>query len=347
MPTEPKDLERSFNDYLYSEPSLLTTGVVVLLAAVLLWRMRARGGGEKGDRTQGSSQCLSPTCMRCHGEEVVKDYLMQRYREYLRNAKEEEGTGFDVDNSSRYTRVLQLMESIDHKLETLSNVYRESGYDVELSSAEPHVWYMPGLKRRPVWNLHDCFASADSNFSLPVLEGPELFRAVKAEFERICLEETGWKINSVPTGRWRVFPLFNQGAEIEANTSRCPETSHFLASLPNFMKGSLFGNAMFSSLEPGSTIEPHTGPCNLRLRCHLPLQCPPVGCSMRVGEKAVSWEEGQTLVFDDSYVHTVEYAEQTGDIAVPRVLLIFDVWHPEVTPEERKLLMFIFASQSQ
>ncbi len=360
MSSKPNSKELELGRGIDSDVSLVATGVVVFLAAVLLWKARAREGGEANERQgplRGSSQCLSPTCMRCHGEEAVKAYVIQRYREYLSNTTEEkEGleedkdTPLDVDLESipnGYPRVVNLVESINRKDEILSIVYRESGYDIELPAMEPHIWYVTGLKRAPVWHPADLqFAGLNSNFAA---EAPRVFRAVQAEFECVSRGETGWGTNTIPTGRWRVFPLYNQGVKVEENAVRCPETSRFLESLAAFMKGSVFGHAMFSSLEPRSTIEPHTGPCNFRLRCHLALQTPPVGCNMRVGERTISWETGKLLVFDDSYVHTVEYSNQSTDVTKERVtkqrvLLIFDVWHPEVTNEERKALEFIFAS---
>ena len=38
------------------------------------------------------------------------------------------------------------------------------------------------------------------------------------------------------------------------------------------MKGVVFGNALISVLEPRSSIAPHCGPTNLRVRCHIGLQ---------------------------------------------------------------------------
>ena len=35
------------------------------------------------------------------------------------------------------------------------------------------------------------------------------------------------------------------------------------------MKGNLFGNVAFSVVESGTTIAPHHGPSNIRIRCHL------------------------------------------------------------------------------
>jgi len=113
-----------------------------------------------------------------------------------------------------------------------------------------------------------------------------------------------------------------------------------------------FGFAFFSTLHGKSYIKPHTGPMNLRLRIHLPLIVPsevkpdafsknPVTkCGLRVGDQVRSWREGKAVVLDDSYEH--EVWNETKEM---RVLLLVDVWHPDVRKEERERIgkMFGFA----
>jgi len=113
-----------------------------------------------------------------------------------------------------------------------------------------------------------------------------------------------------------------------------------------------FGFAFFSTLHGKSLIKPHTGPMNLRLRIHLPLIVPsdvkpdafsknPVTkCGIRVGDQIRSWKEGKAVVLDDSYEH--EVWNETKDV---RVVLLVDIWHPDVRMEERERIgkMFGFA----
>ena len=44
-----------------------------------------------------------------------------------------------------------------------------------------------------------------------------------------------------------------------------------------------------------------------------------------------AWEEGRCLVFDDSFVHSVSH---NGSAA--RIVLIVDVWHPDLTEAARR-----------
>ena len=77
-------------------------------------------------------------------------------------------------------------------------------------------------------------------------------------------------------------------------------------------------------------MKPHCGPTNARLRLHLPLVAPttPRPAAMRVASEEVEWEEGEVLVFDDSYEHEVW---QRAD--ADRIVLIVDIWHPTLDDE--------------
>lgn len=128
---------------------------------------------------------------------------------------------------------------------------------------------------------------------------------------------------------WSALHLFQQGRVIEDNARLCPRTMAVLASLPQPKIPGAGPNAMLSLLAPHTHIPAHTGVTNARLVCHLPLIVPP-NCWFRVGEERRAWEEGKVLVFDD----TVEHEAMNGSDDL-RVVLIFDIWHPDLTAIER------------
>ena len=95
-----------------------------------------------------------------------------------------------------------------------------------------------------------------------------------------------------------------------------------------------FGFVMFSVLEPGTHVLPHSGSCNLRLRHHLGIDIPePDRSQLRVGEEWRSWEQGRCLAFDDSYEHEVQHRGEQR-----RVILSVDLWHPSLSSEEIEVL---------
>lgn len=106
-----------------------------------------------------------------------------------------------------------------------------------------------------------------------------------------------------------------------------------------------FSFCFFSTLHRKSSIKPHSGPMNLRLRLHLPLIVPKKDNSInqkpaagiRVADQLREWHEGSSIVLDDSYVHEV-----WNDSDQPRVLFLLDLWHPDVRMEERERIVNMF-----
>lgn len=131
---------------------------------------------------------------------------------------------------------------------------------------------------------------------------------------------------------WSAFFLWKDGAVVRENAEQCPRTLAALESVPLARIKGRTPSILFSLLKPGVRIAPHTGFLNSRLICHLPLVVPP-GCHFRVGNDERQWEKGRAWVFDDTIEHEAwNSSDQT------RVVLIFDIWRPELTAEERGLV---------
>ena len=119
---------------------------------------------------------------------------------------------------------------------------------------------------------------------------------------------------------------------------RCPRTMAALESVPLCQVPGRSPQVMFSQLKAGAHIRPHTGAVNTRLICHLPLIVPP-NCKFRVGNEVRTWEKGRAWVFDDTIEH-----EAINQSDRNRVVLIFDIWRPELTEEERGLVSTLLES---
>jgi aspartate beta-hydroxylase len=94
---------------------------------------------------------------------------------------------------------------------------------------------------------------------------------------------------------------------------------------------------MFSLLKPKTRIPPHNGVTNVRLVTHLALIIPE-DCGFRVGNDTRQWVPGRAWVFDDTIEH-----EAWNESDKLRVVLIFDIWHPHLTPPERALITALTA----
>lgn len=131
---------------------------------------------------------------------------------------------------------------------------------------------------------------------------------------------------------WSAFYLIKNGTEVVENAARCPHTMDALRELPLCRVPGRTPSVLFSLLRPGTRIRPHHGYTNARLICHLPLIVP-ADCGLRVGNDTREWHEGELLVFDDSIEH-----EAWNLSKEPRVVMIFDVWRPELSQQERTLV---------
>lgn len=119
--------------------------------------------------------------------------------------------------------------------------------------------------------------------------------------------------------KWRTYMFYGYGHRHNGNCAECPETARLIESIPG-MK-----TAFFSILAPGKTIPPHRGFYKGVLRYHLGLKVPAEAekCRIRVGETWRHWEEGQSLIFDDTYEHEVDNATDEE-----RVVLFVDLVRP-------------------
>ena len=128
---------------------------------------------------------------------------------------------------------------------------------------------------------------------------------------------------------WSTFYLWENGGPVEANAARCPLTMAALSGVPLPHITTRAPAIFFSRLRPGARIPPHHGMLNARLICHVPLIVPE-GCGFRVGNETRRWEVGKALIFDDTIEH-----EAWNDSEEDRLVLIFDIWRPELTEAER------------
>lgn len=140
---------------------------------------------------------------------------------------------------------------------------------------------------------------------------------------------------------WTAIHLLLRGELVEANARHCPRTLQILAKLPQPRIPGASPNAMFSLLAPRTVIPPHVGVNNARLVCHLPLIVPE-GCWFRVGAETRYWRPGDAFVFDDTIEH--EAMNPTDEL---RVVLIFDVWHPDLSQVEQQAVTELIGSRQK
>jgi len=212
-----------------------------------------------------------------------------------------------------------------------------------LRRPSPSIFYYPGLSSpAPL---------------IPARLFPKITSTLKGAHDDILKEFMAYKKNkdilnentfehdhehrTLHNGRWDWKSYILKGERNADFATQCPKTAEVLESIPNLMTGTPFSFTFFSELAPGSTIDPHTGPCNLRIRVHYPLVVPPGDCRMQIGDEEVTWREGEPVFFDDTYLHRV-----WNNTDEERIVLLFDIWHPELYPEEIDTIKTMFAEAS-
>lgn len=143
------------------------------------------------------------------------------------------------------------------------------------------------------------------------------------------------KFHTVQPTQWTTLLLRKGGVKVEPGTSLCPRSTALVDSLEH----ELFplAEAFFSVLKPGARLPPHHDNTNAKLNFHVGIIVPD-GCGITVGGETRSWKEGECLAFDDSHLH-----EAWNSSPHQRVVLITDLYRPELTVPERVALKELLA----
>ena len=251
------------------------------------------------------------------------DQFAEEYRNWLRQSLA--AKGFDEARSS--ARFAQSLDIVLGKK--------------QIFVQQPRFYYFPALPQIQFYDrktfpwLDDVEAATDDIHAelLEVMKQPGAFAPyVEGNPNRPRKDQMGMLNNPA----WSAFYLWKNGDPVPENAARCPKTLHALRNAPLARVPWRSPSILFSLLQPGAKIPPHNGLINTRLVCHLPLIVPGK-CVFRVGNEQREWVEGKAWAFDD----TIEHEAWNGSERT-RVILLFDVWRPELTEEERSLVVSLF-----
>jgi aspartate beta-hydroxylase len=232
---------------------------------------------------------------------------------------------FASENLRRFRDSLDIMVGRKRRYDSMSEIYHYPGLPpIEFFDRADFPWLDP---------IEGATDEIRDEF-LEILNAEEGFTPYISYPPGVPLNQ--WvQLNNSP--RWSAFHLYKMGTLIEENAAKCPKTMKALEAAPQPDQPGRTPAAMFSLLKPKTRIPPHTGVTNVRLVTHLALIIPE-GCGFRVGNATRQWVPGMAWVFDDTIEH-----EAWNDSDKPRVVLIFDIWHPHLTPSERALITALTA----
>lgn len=218
------------------------------------------------------------------------------------------------------------LERIDECLQILSGRAKPGFLHPEQEATRI---FFPGISAEP-WHRRDKFAW------VPEIERrwPEILREFEglqsaklnfSPYEDQHTGDIGW------TG-WDTWHLYRAGEPRDSVRKICPRTLECIemSSCSGLREG------FFSVLTPGTEVKAHTGGVNLLLTVHLPLIVPR-DCEFVVCGEKLPWTPGEILIFDDSFIHEAWNHGPTSE-----VMLIWDIWHPELTAREIEVLTYLY-----
>jgi beta-hydroxylase len=203
-----------------------------------------------------------------------------------------------------------------------SSFATETGTATTSARPNPQGFTLAGITSRP---FHD-----PASFEwMRAFE--ERFDEIRAEAEAVLSIHKEsvdiYKYPGLDGDQWKAFKFVARHKPLEEKMKLCPVTASLLKTVPGYP---IFRDAMFSILAPGGEISRHRDVANIFLTAHLGLITPPGGF-VEVGGEARPWKEGEFVVFDSSYEHRA-----LNPSNAPRVVLLIDFLHPEITEAERE-----------
>lgn len=186
--------------------------------------------------------------------------------------------------------------------------------------------YVPGLSAGPYFDPE----------RLPPLNGATELTTIQEEAQEAfrqrnrLTDHSDLVVGNAPSAKagWDCLYFRKEFADVDETHRLFPATSAFLR------RHRLATEALFSRLAPQTSIEPHSDCANYVATVHLPLVDSPA--SICVADIKKGYSAGETIFFDSSFVHSVENAA-----SFPRDILLFNVWHPELSDDEIAALELI------
>ncbi|NUQ18482.1 MAG: aspartyl/asparaginyl beta-hydroxylase domain-containing protein, partial [Sphingomonas sp.] len=211
-----------------------------------------------------------------------------------------------------------------------------------LQLQQPTSYYFPGLPQRRYYERSELPWVAEVEAATPTIKAELLdyLAAGEDHFSPYMVSDPTRPRSDfhglLDNPDWSTLYIWSKGGPVPGLTERFPRTMEVLQKLQLPRISVRAPSILFSRLAPGARIPAHHGVMNARLICHLPLIVPP-GCGFRVGGEVREWREGELLIFDDTVEH-----EAWNNGSADRIILIFDVWRPEIEPDERGAITALF-----
>lgn len=188
-------------------------------------------------------------------------------------------------------------------------------------------------------NLPECYDKPYLNWKEIVPEFKILednYEIIKEEYMRLLkdldnipsysdVDKNQINLDKTTEKKWQTYVFKYYKDYNKGNCDKCPKTVELLKKLPIDL-------AMFSIMEKGRKLVPHRGPSKSILRIHLGIEIPEKGATITVDGKNYNWKEGELVIFDDTYEHSVDNPNGR------RCILFMDIQRDHIPKIYKKIL---------
>jgi len=255
--------------------------------------------------------------------QLLRQYLSEQHRQSVSNA------GSRIKNAV-------WVQSHDVELDHISTVFA------------PDLFYIPGITQKPFYPVQEFDWATEFCDHKQIIQA-ELHGAVTNHVEDLGIRPyLPEDIAASPSlqhlagsPNWSAIDLYRNGEVNNKTIDEFPKTLELIQSVPTYGLDESPFEVFFSVLQPKNTIGDHFGQSNHSLTVHLGLDTPE-GSYLEVAAQKRAWHEGELLIFDDSFLHSAH-----NDSQAQRTILLFSIWHPSLTDEERQGVQLAFNTRQR
>lgn len=216
-------------------------------------------------------------------------------------------------------------------------------YEFSNPQQRPNFLYVPGLPAKPFYNATEIDGIHD------IVQHKQAIKSLYLN-KRLCGQNSYIDhIGTVPKSEawdslrdsWQSLHFYSAGKKTDA-IREIPENilasfeSRCVPHCPPFSP-----EVFISVLQPDAYIPPHYGISNVKLTAHIPIKVTP-NAWLKAGGEVFNWHNEDVMIFDDSFQHSAKNADSDD-----RVVLIFDVWHPDLNQQEKSFFRRFMALHSE
>lgn len=219
-------------------------------------------------------------------------------------------------------------------------------FEYQHPEQRPHLFFVPGLEPIPVYTAQrspwfEILETAWADIKGEFLAAQDAAADEQAPYLEAGAKGLGVEWEPIAASlNWGSFHLYKMGAPNPRLIELFPNTLRALEQVPLVQTPTGPSEILFSVLQGGQRIPSHFGVANTDMTVHLPIIFPG-DAAIRVVDTDYEWQPGKVFAFDDAFRH-----ESWNNSALPRVNLLFEAWHPDLSEDEQHAVTAAFHARA-